>query len=757
MEHTSKPIFSPRTDPITFEVLRHRLWQINDEQGRTIINVSGSPVASEGNDFNVAVADADGELIAVGPYIVMHVTALTLVIRNTMQLLGEDNIVEGDMYLINDPWMGAAHQNDICIVQPVFWQGRRIAWTASVIHHVDVGGPAPGSWNFAARTTFEEAPRYKALRVVRDGVVQPEVIATVMTNSRLPDLIELDLRAQIAAANVARERLVALIQRYGIATVTDVIEDMLDYAQSLFRRKLLELPDGEWYSEDHIDHDGHEERTYTVRCHLRKTGDRLLFDFRGTSKQAPGLINTPYAGAISGANCAVFPLLCENIPWNSGVLRQVDIEVEPGTVHDATFPAPVGYGVVHASWTTLNVSALALGKMLASSGRHHRDAMAGWAGSTFVYNIFARDRRGNQIATMLLSSDLQGCGARAFGDGYDVGGKLNAPRGKVTNIESAENEFPLLYLYRRRLIDSGGAGTWRGGVSAEVAFIAHEADNISLTANTVGVNHSSSMGLCGGYPGGNSTVALMRDSGLAAAWACNCAPQQLSELDGKIEMLPAKQIINLRPGDVFLAAPHGGGGFGDPLEREPRRVADDVREKLVSRVAARDVYGVVVDEDGRLRTEETAHQRSAIRRARRQTSIAPPLPVFVCEPLPVEPPNSRLAAFLVDGEVIYCASCRCGICRMGSPVKDHLLFKRGPLGDGGPGLARRWGGDSPTVELWEYFCPHCAALCDVEQHLKSDDASWNDVVISEVASWPVSLRLGAASAKPAGSGRSAKN
>src|ERR1035437_1050922 len=217
------PILQLRNDPITFEVLRHRLWQINDEQGQTIIRVSGSPAATEGNDFNVGIADASGALIAVGPYIVMHVAAITDVIHNTIDLIGEEGIQSGHMYLINDSWMGAGHQNDFCIIQPVFWEGKRIAWTASVIHQVDVGGPAPGSWNFAARTVFEEAPRYKALRLVRYGVVQPEVVATVLTNSRLPDQVDLDMRAQIAAGNVARERISELIRRYGIQVVSNAI------------------------------------------------------------------------------------------------------------------------------------------------------------------------------------------------------------------------------------------------------------------------------------------------------------------------------------------------------------------------------------------------------------------------------------------------------------------------------------------------------------------------------------------------------
>ncbi len=723
--------FEPRNDPVTFEVLRHRLWQINDEQGKTIINVSGSPVASEGNDFNVAIASADGDLVSVGPYIVMHVSAITLVIQNTIALLGEDGIAEGEMYLINDPWLGAGHQNDFCVIQPVYWEGRLVAWTASVIHQVDVGGPAPGSWNLTARTAFEEAPRYRCLRLVRQGRIQPEIVATVLTNTRLPDLVDLDLRAQIAAANVARERLHELITRYGCETVLNAFDDGFEYAQTMFRHKLLQLSDGSWYAEDHIDHDGHEERVYTVRCRLEKRGDRLLFDFRGTSGEAPGLINTAYAGAAAGAYCAVYPLLCQSIPWNAGVLRQVDLIVEDGSLHNARFPAPVGYGVVHACWTTLNAAALAVGKMLASSAVYRDDAMAGWAGASFVYNIFGKDDRDRPFATMLLSSDLQGCGARAFGDGYDVGGKLNTPRCKIANVESIEDGYPLLYLYRRRTVDSGGAGLRRGGVSAEIALTAHGAARVDITVNTIGVNHTSTNGICGGYPGGGCAVQLQPGTDLADQWRNGALPLDLADLSGDLELLPAKQAFVLTPGDVFGANPHGGGGYGDPLRRDPKLVARDVEHRLVSPEFARTIYGVVLDPDGGPNDEETEELRATIRRERREPSQAGrPMPAgagATVGPRPDEQPIGALS--IVDGWVC-CGECRRSICQASDDFKEFLARDRGPLGSAGPRVAQRWNGDSPDFELWRYFCPHCGELCAVEQHLKSEGKAWTDYAVA---------------------------
>src|SRR4030043_902604 len=166
--------FTPRTDLITFEVLRHRLWQINDEQGRSIINVSGSPVASEVNDFNVGLADAQGTLVCLGPYNLFHVGSNGLMIRNALYVLGEEHIGEGDVFICNDPWMGAVHHNDVCFIAPVHFDGGLVAWASSTIHQVDIGGAAPGSWNLLARDTVLEAPRYRLLKDVKGGGCQPE-------------------------------------------------------------------------------------------------------------------------------------------------------------------------------------------------------------------------------------------------------------------------------------------------------------------------------------------------------------------------------------------------------------------------------------------------------------------------------------------------------------------------------------------------------------------------------------------------------
>ncbi|HZU04617.1 MAG TPA: hydantoinase B/oxoprolinase family protein [Chloroflexota bacterium] len=595
---------------------RYTLWQINDEQGRTIINVSGSPVAYEANDMNTVIADPSGATVFVGPYMTILVGPLSLIIRNVLATFGADGVHPGDMYITNDPWLGAVHQNDMILVAPVHWEGELVAWVASSIHQVDVGGPVPGSWNPSATDTFQEAPRYRFLRVVRDGVVQPEVVATYLTNSRVPHLLELDLRAQIAAANVAKERLAELLRQRGVGPVRDTLQDCLDYTEFRLRRRLRELPDGRWYAESYIDHNGHQEGLYAIRLTLIKRGEQLIFDYTATDAESPGFINATYASALGWTFAAILTNLCPDLPWNEGALRPVEIRTREGTLHHARFPRPVSSGPVNAGWATHNAACAALARMLAASETHRHLLMATWAGSVFIYNSAGINQYGEPFATMFIHSPLQGGGARYAADGHDVGGLLHAPRPSVTNVESAEANFPLLYLWRKRAVDSGGPGRYRGGVSAASAITPYGTEELELVVNTVGSDQSCTVGLDGGYPGGGAQLLVWRGAQPLAQLAAGRPPRDLAALGGAPEVLPPKYRLRLRPGDVLVGVPHGGGGFGDPLTRDPEHVARDVREGYVSAAASAAIYGVVLDPSGAVDAEATAARRAALRAER---------------------------------------------------------------------------------------------------------------------------------------------
>lgn len=716
--------FRSRTDPVTFEVLRHRLWQINDEQGRTIINVSGSPVASEVNDFNVALADAAGQLISLGPYLIHHCGAISVVIKNVLEMLGEE-IAEGDIYLTNDPWMGALHQNDVCCVAPVHHAGRIVAWTACTVHQIDVGGPVPGSWNLRAADTFQEAPRYRFLRVMREGRIQPEVVETYLTNSRTPHLLELDLRAMVASSNVVKERLAETIARYGVDVVVDAMQDCVDYSEARLRSRLALVPDGTWYSEDYLDHDGHREATYAIRLKLTKRGSQLTFDYTATDDQAPGFINCTYAGCLAGTLSPVITYICSDIPWNEGILRCLDVVVRDGCLNNASFPAPVGMATISACHHTSNASAAAVAKMLSASDDLHERLMANWTGSAFVYNVFGRNQYGQSFGTMLVDSHLGGAGARYIGDGYSTSGTLTVPRPSVPNVESVESLYPLLYLYRRRAADSGGPGRHRGGVSGSSAMLLYGADELNVTVSTIGADHSCAVGTAGGYPGGAANSFLVRGSRALDLLSTGSLDEDPTSWGGEYRILPSKEAFVLHTGDVLITVPHGGGGLGDPITRDPEAVRTDVTNGYVSPRAARSVYAVALTESDEVDHEVTARLRCDERVKRLGGSPER------------EPTGSHRAGVTRITDTIAWDSTRflCTYCggtlepEDGNP-RSACAIREAEVGKPSPWVAPRWKGVSPNFHLREYICPHCGLLLDVHLRRRDEAGAWDDCRVS---------------------------
>ena len=728
--------FKPSTDLVTFEVLRHRLWQINDEQGRSIINVSGSPVASEVNDFNVGLADAAGNLVCLGPYNLFHVSSIGLMIRNAQKLFGQGRQVrEGDIYICNDPWMGAVHHSDVCLIAPVFYEGELRAWASSTIHQVDIGGVAPGSWNPLARDTFQEAPRYRFLKVVRDGEVQPEVVETYLTNSRTPHLLELDLRAQIAAANVARDRLRLLFTKYDVQVVQSVMNDMLDYTEYLLRKKLSEIPDGKWYSEDYLDHSGNEEKIHAIRLSLTKKDTKLIFDFRGTDVQADGPINSTYGGILGGLFAALGTFICNDIPWNDGALRPIEILSEEGTLNNAAFPAACGMGTISGCLHTGNACSSAIAKMLSCSEIWRKNLMGVWAGAAFVFNVFGKNQYGEKFGTMMVNSHMGGGGARYFADGYDNSGSLNVPRASITNVESAESIYPILYLYRRRAIDSGGAGRYRGGVSGENAITPYGTDRLDVVVSTLGCNHSSSAGICGGYPGGGAHPLLKRGTDIINKLKNGAPPACWEDIPGEEFVLQAKESFVLKPGDVFNGVPHGGGGFGDPIERDPKLVQRDVSQYLVSIEFAKSVYGVALDASTlKIQSQETENIRREIRKKR----IAAVNKEAELRDVPEKWRDFRNnevrfgETLRVRKNDVVCARCGAKIALLGSNPKKGAIEIRSHLQDASPRIAKRWKGESPDFVFVRYICPGCGFIIDAAQRRSDEVDAWEDYLLDSV-------------------------
>ncbi|MDP2660700.1 MAG: hydantoinase B/oxoprolinase family protein, partial [Dehalococcoidia bacterium] len=375
-------------DPITFEVIRHKLRAIIDEQEITLKSVSGSPIVTEASDFSNGIYLSDGSSLMFGRQSLVHADSVASMVRNTIADCEENpGIDSGDQFIVNDPWKGAVHASDVGIVSPIFYEGKRVGWAGALAHQIDVGGMEFGSWCPKAVDRYQEGFNLPPLKIVENGKLRQDVWNMIMSASRLPFLIGLDLRAMIAANNVARRRFTALIERYGLDTVLNVANGLLAHSERRLRERLKELPDGIYRAVDFIDHDGHENRVYKVNITLTKAGDSLTFDFTGSSPQAPGFINCTHTGLPGAVLGAVYPMLAYDIPWNEGLARTVKIVAPKGMVCNAESPAPTSAAVCATAWVALNAATAAVSKLVSCSDKYRRELEAVANGSFVTLNL----------------------------------------------------------------------------------------------------------------------------------------------------------------------------------------------------------------------------------------------------------------------------------------------------------------------------------------------------------------------------------
>lgn len=611
----------PSVDSVTYQVVSHKLLSIVEEQEETIRKVSGSPVANEAHDYNVALMDEHGDIVQLGYGITFQGFVLDPQVKWTLEHRSENpGIEEGDMFLCNDPWIGCLHQSDVGVYAPVFVDGKLFAWTGATIHQIDVGGVDPGSFCISAPDNYSEGKPWPPTKLVRRGIIQEDIEDLFLRSSRAAPLVKLDLRAFVSCNLVAQERLFRVIEKYGAAVVKAVMAQMQDYAEQRFRERLRELPDGKWR---HVDYqemaDKHDRGIHRCFLTMTKEGDELLFDYTGSDPNA-GMINTTVVGGtFGGVLTALIPFLCYDVPWAlGGIKRAITITAPKGTVINAQFPYGCSGGAVTGTWTSWNCANNVIAKMMAGHPELSRHMMSGCVGAWTTVDPFGIDQRGDVFITMIMDCMSGGFGARSWADGIDTGGLLCTPTGQVPNVETNELFFPLLYLFRREETDSGGAGRWRGGMGASSCWIPHDTpQELTLTLATFGASHPTSSGICGGYPANSCHYVMVRNTDTRERFRSGYLPSDWRDVSGEAELLNPKWEGKEGIDDVFYHLWPGGGGYGDPLDREPERVCVDVRNAAVSVDAARQLYGVVLD-PATLEVDEaaTVARRDEMRRER---------------------------------------------------------------------------------------------------------------------------------------------
>jgi N-methylhydantoinase B len=575
-------------DPITFSIIRHRLFRVVEEAVITLKHVSGSAITNEGHDLMVSLYQADGSLLMGGVGFLHHLTSAAEACKAIIRRF-RGQIAEGDMFLLNDPYTAALHTSDIYIVSPIHHGGKLIAWSACFVHVSDIGAMNPGGFAPEAQDIFTEGFSSPGIKLIDRGELRQDLWDTLLNMVRSPEMVALDLRSMIACNNVARERMLALLDKYGSETVNGACRTLIEQSEVRLRERLRELPNGRWQSRQYFEVKGEINK---VLLTMTKQDDSLTFDFTGSSPQSKYSVNCSKWASLGGLFAPLFPLLCFDIVWNEGAIRPIKMIAPEGTIVNCTRPAPVSVATVGAIQSVNNAACSTIGKMLAASERYAEEATAVWHANHFAIFMFGNNQRG-RLAIGILTETFAGAGgARTFGDGVDIGGEIPNPISRMANVETIEAQFPIRYLFRRRLVDSGGPGKFRGGAGGEMAIVAHDAPDggINYVLSGKGPRFPQSDGLCGGYPGAVNDYVWVHappDGSNSDRFA-----QTLDAIPGDDEPI-SWGVFPLMSDDALYVRWNGGGGIGDPLDRPPEKVAADLAAGLISREAASEIYGLV--------------------------------------------------------------------------------------------------------------------------------------------------------------------
>ena len=569
-------------NPIVFEVVRNRLVAITDEMRVALQSVSGSPTVTEASDFFTGLFTPDGQVASMGFQVAYQAPVCGAFIQHIAAKLGM-TVRDRDMFIGNDPYIAALHQNDVQMVGPIFAGDTIIAWAGVEAHETDVGGMDFASWSPKAREVFQEGARIPCVKLVDRGELREDVLEMITTASRLPGQLGLDIRAFIATINVARDRIGELAARYGADTVVAVMHRMIAASEERMRARLRELPDGIYHAADFLEHDGHSNVLYKLDVRATKSGDQLILDFSGSSKQAPGFINCTRSGLMGAITGSVMPTFGYDIQWNEGLVRPIKVIAPDGLICTAKFPAPTGAATVEAIWVTGNAIMLALNKMLAASPGYSYRAQGVNDGVMATFNMGGVNQFGENFGLHMMDPLAGGSAAFSDRDGVDAGGPITSPVSAIADVERNEQVAPLFYLHRRLAKDTGGPGKYRGGLAAEVAFSVRGVEQVQVLVMTHGAEVPNSRGLSGGYPGATVIQRMARNA----------------LKDGRVESAsfeafgPKPGLMPMTSRDLFAVSWQGGGGNGDPLDRDPAAVTRDIERGAVSADAARVIYGVV--------------------------------------------------------------------------------------------------------------------------------------------------------------------
>ena len=572
-----------KVDPITMGLIRNYLSSVADEMANTVIRTAYSTIVRDCMDFSTALCDKNGQTVAQGVTIPVHLGSVPTALGHTIRRF-EGNIHPGDIFIMNDPFQGGIHIPDIFVFKPVFYESRLIGYSTAVSHHLDLGGRVPGSAACDNTEIFHDGLRIPPLKLYDRGTPSDAIFQLLEKNIRVPVQTLGDLRSNLSALRTGEKGLLSLAARYGMDDLEMYFAELLDYTEAMVRAEIRSWPDGEYTFTDYLDDDGVDAGEIAIKVKMTVEGDEVTVDFTGTSPQVKGGINSPYAFTISCCGYAVRSIMQADIPNTSGLFRPIKIIAPEASILNPVMPAASGMrGVVGFRLAD------ALFGTMAKIVPHKIPAAGEGGNSLIIIGGYDRERKPYIMFDLIAGT----WGARPTKDGNDG---LTNPGSVIANIpvEMMELDYPVRVEQYALTKDSGGAGKYRGGlaIARDWRYIGDGPANLTIRSDR---REHTPYGLYGGHNGSPSWNIVNPGT-------------------EKERTLRTMVTDTLHPGDLIRHIQPGAGGWGEPLERDPKSVERDVRNDKVSIAKAEELYGVVIDpETLTVAVEATDRKRSAVR------------------------------------------------------------------------------------------------------------------------------------------------
>jgi len=557
-------------DKVLVSILRRRLKAITDEMSIALEKTTRSPILCEAKDFVTGLYDREGNMLEQTENLPILAFSLAPVCKYIINYFGSE-IYPGDVIFHNDVFSFGNQNNDVAVYKPIFYKDELVGWSACKGHQADIGGAVQGGYNPAATEVWQEALRIPPVKVYEKGKLRKDVWDLIFANIRLPIVAE-DMKAEIGSCVVGERRFLNIIERYGVEVFEAHKNYLFDSTEKMMKSEIKSIPNGIYKGESNVFYDGKIPNSkYKIRVTITVEDEKIIFDYSGTDLQTPGFVNGTFTSSASATILTFLQMVSPDIPHNQGMIRPIEIIIPEGTILNAKYPAATTYGN-HLCPNNADAIMRALSQAIPDR------VTAEWNELLCSLTTGINPKKNESYVDICFMGLKGGSGAIMGCDGYDHIGMIDASGGVLDqDYEMFEQQTPHLLLQHEYWEDSAGAGRWRGGLGVKTKFIIGS-DNTKLVTFGDG-DIEPAFGSHGGKEGTLNKIELIYP-------------------DGRIYRTTTKDMIdNIKKGTIYYQEAGGGGGYGNPLEREVDKLLRDVQNQVISIEKAESDYGVVIDPD----------------------------------------------------------------------------------------------------------------------------------------------------------------